>query len=264
MFKHSDKTQGCHSERSEESIKTARKAVPYFAPAVFRHLFWKEWRENLWKLTFGGAVSAAFVLLLFRIRLFPDAANCVAISFVQMLVVPVIYALDIFSGEMSNRTIHLLFKFPVPRWKIFFSKYLISIGGMLAVFLLSGLLMELISQGRETDIGFLSKLNGSFGVSAILLFTWFTAFGAQSRSEAGSLVAMFGVMIGWGIIMLWSGVCQYMWIWHFVPYQYFAMHLPEKSGYTINLVRLVLSTSLSALSILAIACYRFVKVRRVL
>ncbi|MHC5138442.1 MAG: hypothetical protein ACYSOF_00890, partial [Planctomycetota bacterium] len=93
---------------------------------MFKQLLWKEWRENLWKLGFGGAVSAAFVLLLFRIRLFPDAANCVAIGFVQMLVVPVIYALDIFSGEMSNRTIHLLFKFPVPRWKIFFSKYLVS------------------------------------------------------------------------------------------------------------------------------------------
>ena len=135
---------------------------------MFRHLLWKEGRENLWKLTFGGAVSAAFVLLLFRIRLFPDSANCVAISFVQMLALPVIYALDIFSGEMSNRTIHLLFKFPVPRWKIFFSKYLISIGGMAAIFLASGLLMELISQGREADTGFLLKLNTSFGVAALL------------------------------------------------------------------------------------------------
>ena len=69
---------------------------------MFRQLLWKEWRENLWKLTFGGAVSVVFVLLLFRIRLFPDAANCVAISFVQMLVVPVIYALDIFSGEIAT------------------------------------------------------------------------------------------------------------------------------------------------------------------
>jgi ABC-type transport system involved in multi-copper enzyme maturation permease subunit len=231
---------------------------------MFKQLLWKEWRENLWKLTFGGAVSAAFVLLLFRIRLFPDAANCVAISSVQMLALPVIYALDIFSGEMSNRTIHLLFKFPVSRWKIFFSKYIISIGGIIAVFLISGLLMELIAQGRETDTGFLLKLNASFGISALLLFTWFCPFGAQSRSEAGSLVAMFGVVIGWGIIMLWSNVMQYEWVMHFVPYQYFVMHLPEESGYIINMPQLILSTSIAALGILAIACYRFVKVRRVL
>lgn len=133
---------------------------------MFRRLFWKEWRENLWKLVLGGAVSLAFTALLFRIRLFPDSVNCIWISFVQMLAIPVIYALDIFSGEMSNRTIHLLFKFPVPRWKIFFSKYLVSICGMINIFLASGLLMELMSQGRETETGFLLKMNALFGVAA--------------------------------------------------------------------------------------------------
>ena len=201
-------------------------------------------------------------LLLFRIRLFPDSQNCIVISFVQMLVVPVIYALDIFSGEMSNRTIHLLFKFPVPRWKIFFSKYLISIGGMITIFLASGLLMELIAQGRETDTGLLLKMNASFGVSALLLFTWFCAFGAQSRSEAGSLVAMFGVIIGWGIIMLWSRVMQYEWAMHFVPYNFITVYVPEKC--LVIVPRLILSTVSSAMAILGIACYRFVKIRRVL
>ena len=230
---------------------------------MFKQLLWKEWRENLWKLGFGGAVSVAFVLLLFRIRLFPDAANCVAIGFVQMLVMPVIYALDIFSGEMSNRTIHLLFKFPVPRWKMFFAKYFVSIGGVALIFLVSGLLMEVISQGREAEFGFLFKLNASFGIAAVLLFTWFCAFGAQSRSEAGSLVAMFGVIIGWGIIMLWAGVCEYEWAMHFVPYNFFVTHMPERS-FEVHMIRLVLSTGIAGAAILGIGCYRFVKVRRVL
>ncbi len=230
---------------------------------MFAQLIWKEWRENLWKLCFGGAVSVAFTILLFRIRLFPDSAVCVVISFAQMLVVPVVYALDIFSGEMSNRTIHLLFKFPVPRWKIFFSKYLVSIGGMIAIFLTSGLLMELMSQGRETETGFLLKMNASFGVTVLLLFTWFCAFGAQSHSEAGSLVAMFGVFIGWGIIMLWSGVYEHAWAMHFVPYNFVTIYISGKSVY-VNLFRLIVSTGLAAAAILGIACYRFVKVRRVL
>lgn len=230
---------------------------------MFRQLFWKEWRENLWKLAFGSAVSAAFVLLLFRIRLFPDAANCIAISFVQMLAIPVIYALDIFSGEMSNRTIHLLFKFPVPRWKIFFSKYLVCILGMSLIFLANGGLMELAGQGREAEVGFLFKLNTSFGITSILLFTWFCPFGAQSRSEAGSLAAMFGVMIGWAIIMLWAGVCEYMWAIHFVPYNFFTIYLPENS-FDISIIQLILSTGAATGIVLAIACYRFVKVRRVL
>ena len=230
---------------------------------MFRKLLWKEWRENLWKLAFGGAVSTAFVLLLFRIRLFPDVANCIVISSVQMFVIPVIYALDIFSGEMSNRTIHLLFKLPVSRWKIFFSKYIVSIGGIAAIFLASGLLMELISQGREAEAGFFLKLNCSFAASALLLFTWFCAFGAQSRSEAGSLTAMLGVIIGWGIIMVWSAICQYQWAIHFVPYNFIWVHVPEKT-FIPNLLRLILSTGLSAAGILGIACYRFVKIREVL
>ena len=127
--------------------------------------------------------------MLFRIRLFPDGGSCIAISFVQMLAVPVIYALDIFSGEMSNRTIHLLFKIPVPRWKIFFSKYLVSIAGMALIFLVSGMLMEIITHTREAQFGLLFKINAASGLSAMLLFSWFCAFGAQSRSEAGSLTA---------------------------------------------------------------------------
>lgn len=230
---------------------------------MFRQLLWKEWLENLWKLIFFGAVSMAFTALLFRIRLFPDTANCLTISFVQMFAVPVVYALDIFSGEMSNRTIYLLFKFPVPRWKIFFSKYLVSIGGMIAVFLTSALLMELLSQGREAEAGLLLKMNISFGIVAFLLFTWFCAFGAQSRTEAGSLAAMFGVIVGWAIIFIWSTVCEVVWAGHFVPYYFISIYLPQKS-FDISMVRLVLSTGFAAVTILGIACYRFVKVRRYL
>jgi len=101
---------------------------------MFGMLLWKEWRENLWKLWFCGAASVVFTFMLFRIRIVPDVSNCMLISLVQMFVVPVVYSLDIFSGEVSNRTIHLLFKIPVERWMIFFSKYLVSVLGMVLIF----------------------------------------------------------------------------------------------------------------------------------
>ena len=231
---------------------------------MFRQLLWKEWRENLWKLMFCGAASIAFVMLLFRIRLFPDSSNCIVISFIQMLVVPVVYALDIFSGEMSNRTIHLLFKFPVSRWKIFFSKYLVCILGMSVIFLASGVLMEILAQGREADAGILFKSNLLYGVPALLLFTWFCAFAAQSRSEAGSLVAMFGVMIGWGIVYFWAFSCEVDWAMCFVPY---VTTLVWPRGEILEVFRstqTVLSLLVSSLFAVGIACYRFVKVRRYL
>jgi ABC-type transport system involved in multi-copper enzyme maturation permease subunit len=117
-------------------------------------LFWKEWRENLWKLWFCAAVSLVFTVMLFRIRVVPDVGNCILISLVQMFVVPVVYALDIFSGEVSNRTIHLLFKIPVKRWMIFFSKYLVSAIGMALVFAISAVLMELLTAGRRACCSF--------------------------------------------------------------------------------------------------------------
>ena len=116
---------------------------------MFRTLLWKEWQENLWKLCFCGAASVVFTAMLFRMRIVPDLVNCIVISFAQMFVVPIVYSLDIFSGEISNRTIHLLFKIPVQRWMIFFSKYLICAAGIVLTFLVSAVLMELMAQGRR-------------------------------------------------------------------------------------------------------------------
>lgn len=230
---------------------------------MFRQLLWKEWRENLWKLVFCGTVSVAFAALLFRIRLFPDAANGVIISFVQMLVVPVVYALDIFSGEMSNRTIHLLFKFPVPRWKIFFSKYLVCVLGMSLVFAATGLSMAIFGHEREAPTGLLVNNTLLFGVVVVILFTWFCAFAVQSRSEAGSLVAVFGVMIGWGIIFFWSLVCEVPWANHFTPYSIFFWAFREVPEW-FRLSSLITSHIIALTAAIAVACYRFVKVRRVL
>jgi len=226
---------------------------------MFRMLLWKEWKENLWKLLFCGAASVVFTIMLFRIRIIPDYSNCILISFIQMFAVPVIYSLDIFSGEISNRTVHLLFKIPVPRWMLFFSKYIVSIVGIIFIFLISGLLMEFMSRGREAQTLFLLANNSLCGMAALVLFTWFCAFGCQSRSEAGSLVAMFGVFIGWGIIFFWSSVCEVTWAARFVPYSLILMRIT-----TIGPVLTVFSQIPIFAAVLIIACYRYVSIRRYL
>jgi ABC-type transport system involved in multi-copper enzyme maturation permease subunit len=222
-------------------------------------LLWKEWKENLWKLWFCGAASVVFTIMLFRIRIIPDFSNCILISFIQMFVVPVIYSLDIFSGEISNRTVHLLFKIPVPRWMLFFSKYLVSAIGIILIFLISGLLMEFMSQGREAQVLFLLTTNSLCGMAALVLFTWFCAFGCQSRSEAGSLVAMFGIFIGWGIVLLWSSLCEVTWAERFVPYSLIMMRITE-----VGIAGTLLSQILAFAAVLSIACYRYVSIRRYL
>ncbi|MBL7189870.1 MAG: ABC-2 transporter permease [Phycisphaerae bacterium] len=224
---------------------------------MFRMLLWKEWRENLWKLWFCGAASVVFTVMLFRIRIVPDVSNCILISLIQMFVVPVVYALDIFSGEVSNRTIHLLFKIPVKRWMIFFSKYLVSALGMALIFAISAVLMELMAHGREARILFLLKTNLLCGTAGLFLFTWFCAFGCQSRSEAGSLVAMFGVFVGWGIAFFWATTCEVSWAVPFTPYSL------AKLTQSSPVVAIILQSLISA-AVLAIACRRYVGIRRYL
>jgi ABC-type transport system involved in multi-copper enzyme maturation permease subunit len=224
---------------------------------MFRTLLWKEWRENLWKLWFCGAASIAFTAMLFRIRIVPDISNCFLISLVQMFVIPVVYSLDIFSGEMSNRTIHLLFKIPVKRWMIFFSKYLVSTLGMILIFLVSAVLMELMAHGREARVLFLLKTNLLYGTAGLFLFTWFCVFGCQGRSEAGSLGTMFSVFIGWGIFFFWATICKVTWAAPFVPYSI------TKLTTDWSVVAIILQ-SLVSVAVLGVACYRYASIRRYL
>ena len=226
---------------------------------MFQMLLWKEWKENIWKLWFCGGVSVVFTIMLFRIRIIPDFANCILISFIQMFAIPVIYSLDIFSGEISNRTVHLLFKIPVPRWMLFFSKYIVSAAGIILIFFISGLLMEFMTRGREAQVLFLYGTNSLYGMSALMLFTWFCAFGCQSRSEAGSLIVMFGVFIGWGIVLLWSGLSDITWIERFVPYSLIIMKTVEVGPFGT-----AFSQILASAAVLAIACYRYTSIRRYL
>lgn len=237
---------------------------------MLKRLLWKEWWENLWKLGFCAGVSLAFTMLLFRLRIFPDLQNAFFISLVQTIVVPVVYALDLFSGEMSNRTIHLLFKIPVPRWKIFFAKYLVAIVGIALSFLVTATAMEVLAWGREAQPGMLFLANALQGLCALLLMTWFCLFGCQSRSEAGSLVAVFGVMTGWAIVLFWSLICEVGWANPVTPYTvmwgFWASVEPGSDA--VQWVHLVLPPTLAfALAFalaLPLACYRFVKVRRYL
>ena len=226
---------------------------------MFPMIWWKEWRENLWKLWFCGTASLVFTALLFKMRIVPDYANCIVISFAQMFIVPVVYALDIFSGEMSNRTIHLLFKIPVPRWMLFFGKYLVSALGIVVIFLATGVLMELMTQGREARPLFLLGTNLLCGLAALTLFTWFCAFGCQSRSEAASLVIMSAVFAGWGIVHLWSNVCEVAWAERFVPYSVMLMRITQT-----GILQTLFSQALAFAAVLGIACYRYASIRRYL
>jgi hypothetical protein len=104
---------------------------------------------------------------------------------------------------------------------------------------------------------FLLKTNLLYGLAGLILFTWFCAFGCQSRNEAGSLVAMSGVFIGWGIAFFWAEICNVAWAEPFVPYSLAGL------GYDWPVGAIFLQ-GLVAAAVLAIACHRYVSIRRYL
>jgi hypothetical protein len=119
--------------------------------------------------------------------------------------------------------------------------------------------MEFMSRGRETPVLFLLGTNLLCGMAGLVLFTWFCAFGCQSRSEAGSLVAMFGVFIGWGIVLLWSSTGEITWAERFVPYSLMLRRISN-----IGIAWTLLSQIFASAAVLGIACYRYVSIRRYL
>ena len=228
---------------------------------MFRRLLWKEWREGFWKVEFGLTVSLAFTVLLFRVRLFPDLGNAALISLVQVFGIPLIFCLDLFAGEMSHGTIHLLFKIPVPRWQVFASKMLMGLFQVVLIFVSTGVVMELMGHGREAGVGMLFRMNALCGLCSVLLFIWFSVFAAQSRSEAGSLAALFAVIIGWAIVWLWSGLCEVSWAYYAVPYVVGQWALQAKmEGFRLG--QLLISQGMLAVLVLSLAGYRYVKIRR--
>ena len=96
-------------------------------------------------------------------------------------------------------------------------------------------------------------------MAGLLLFTWFCAFGCQSRSEAASLAIMFAVFAGWGIVFFWSSVCEVTWAERFVPYSLMLARITK-----IGPLKAIFSQGLAFAAVLAIACYRYASIRRYL
>jgi hypothetical protein len=78
---------------------------------------------------------------------------------------------------------------------------------------------------------------------------------------------MFGVFIGWGIVLLWSNVCEVVWAERFVPYSLMLMEF-TKVGFMeftkVGFVGAAFSQIPASAAVLGIACYRYISIRRYL
>jgi hypothetical protein len=70
---------------------------------------------------------------------------------------------------------------------------------------------------------------------------------------------MFSIFIGWGIVLLWSSLCDVAWVERFVPYSLMLMEFPK-----IVPVEMIFSQLPVFAAVLGIACYRYASIRRYL
>jgi hypothetical protein len=70
---------------------------------------------------------------------------------------------------------------------------------------------------------------------------------------------MFSVFIGWGIVLLWSGLCDVTWAERFVPYSLIIMKTID-----VRPLGTAFSQVLASVAVLGIACYRYTSIRRYL
>ena len=93
----------------------------------------------------------------------------------------------------------------------------------------------------------------------MVLFTWFSAVGCQSKSEAGSLVAIFSVIIGWGIFFFWAETCEVQWAAPFVPYVFVG-----DISIKVDFLKAFVSQGAVLIGVIGIACFRYIKIKRYL
>jgi ABC-type transport system involved in multi-copper enzyme maturation permease subunit len=225
---------------------------------MFTSLLLKEFKEKGWKIAACCVIGISISMLLLRLRIMEDLAaiRLVAIGYVFLL--PLVFCSDIFSGEMSRRTICLLFKLPVERVKVFAAKYLFVIVAVTIICIVNAVLVEVIARGRQQYYFVLAGLFIHSLIAIVSIVSWFCAIGCICRNEAVSAVMLLCVYIGWGCVYLFANMYDHPWLMRFGPVSF--------NYETANLTNHIYWISYLAATVfpVLIAAYRYSRIRRFL
>ena len=225
---------------------------------MFTSLLLKEFKENGWKIAACCVIGISISMLLLRLRIMEDAASIKLVAIGYVILLPLVFCVDIFSGEMSRRTIYLLFKFPVGRVKMFAAKYLFVLIAMIVICSVTAVLVEFITQAREQYYLVLASYFVHSLIATISIVSWFCAVGCICRNEAVSAVMLLCVYIGWGCVYLFANMYEHPWLMKLGPvsFNYEAANLTNHIYWISYLAATVLPV--------LIAAYRYSRIRRFL
>ncbi len=86
-------------------------------------IFWKEWREQRWKLFYGTAMLLLFTGSMVAARIGSDREIIVAVWILGGLVLSLYSAMGVFGPERADATDLFYISRPVAAWKVFWCKW---------------------------------------------------------------------------------------------------------------------------------------------
>lgn len=167
-----------------------------------RHLLWKEWREQRWKLGFGCLLLAAFAVIGLRTRAVADEAVLTGVCLVGVLLLPVLAVTGLVPAERADGSLAALLSLPVPAWQVLVAKTAAGAAlcaGPLAAAAAVGIAM---AAGREMSAGAMIGLFARSAAAALSLFFWMFALTVRLPTEARAGLVSLGVLVGWLITVL--------------------------------------------------------------
>ncbi|UCG56431.1 MAG: ABC transporter permease [Phycisphaerales bacterium] len=164
---------------------------------MIKSLFWKEWRQQRWKLAYGCVLLMGSTLVGLRSRLMPDQI-IVGLSVIGgSFLMPLLVGMGLVAEERQEGCLDMLLALPVPSWKIFAVKMLVGAAVCVGPILGSMIGALVTAAGREQSASaiVIPYLGGAaFGLAVLV---WAVAFGVRQPSEARAGLVAIGVLVVW-------------------------------------------------------------------
>lgn len=169
---------------------------------MMRNLFWKEWREQRWKMAFGCVMLVSFCAIGLRARMVPDFTIIILTAFFGGPLLALLTAMGVVGRDRGEGSLDYLLALPVAPYRVLGVKMLVGLANCFVPVLGVGLVASIVAGGREMTF---LQIFGTVGVGLWLathLLVWSVAIGIRQPSEARAGLVGVGVIVGWGLYFL--------------------------------------------------------------
>ena len=178
--------------------------------AKLRSLWWKEWREQRWKLAFGVVILGALTAVGLRARIIPDIGIIFCGMILGAFALPLLVAMGLVAGERAEGSFGTLLALPERPWRILAVKLSVAVLTVLAPLALALLIVLIMAGGRELNARQIGTIYLTIGWIGLNFLFWVLAFAIAQPTEARVGLVALGVGTLWLIWVLAANSLQTM------------------------------------------------------